>query len=85
MKWQPIETAPRDGTKIDVFMDGKRFTDVFWDYSYYIDSEGLKVVDDYWKGWRKDGETGMSYTPNYLDNMGKAVSHWMPLPITPTK
>ena len=32
MKWQPIETAPRDGTYIDIWSprDG-RVTEVFWD------------------------------------------------------
>lgn len=28
--WQPIETAPKDGTRIDVWRRGERLTDVFW-------------------------------------------------------
>lgn len=32
MNWQPIETAPKDGTVIDIWTEtGFRITDVWWD------------------------------------------------------
>lgn len=32
--WQPIETAPKDGTPVDLWHKiGTRFTDVWWDDS----------------------------------------------------
>lgn len=30
MRWQPIQTAPRDGTDIDVWADGQRYPCASW-------------------------------------------------------
>lgn len=30
MEWQPIETAPRDGTLIDLFFDGLEYNGYEW-------------------------------------------------------
>lgn len=83
--WQPIETAPKDGTKIDLWMiagDGYnegRVTDAYWveasrDYEYAFD--GHKAVSCWWapNQWY-DGADG----PMRND----VASHWMPLPDAP--
>lgn len=30
MSWQPIASAPRDGSLIDLWVDGERLPDCFW-------------------------------------------------------
>jgi hypothetical protein len=37
--WQPIESAPRDGGHIDVWANGLRYADAYWD------GEGFAVLD----------------------------------------
>ncbi len=32
--WQPIEQAPKDGTVIDLWCNGERYTDMFWSNEY---------------------------------------------------
>jgi len=43
MRWQPIETAPKDGTVVDLWtIDGERIPDAFWveRLGYFMDSTG---------------------------------------------
>lgn len=85
--WQPIDSAPRDGTKIDVWRDGKRYCDVFWSFSRNA-ATGEALVDPVWDGWAQEGSVGMSYTPNYIDYghenwKRREPTHWMPLPQPP--
>lgn len=44
--WQPIETAPMDGTKVDLWVvdplgEGKRIPDCSWGWGQWIGSKGL--------------------------------------------
>lgn len=78
MEWQPIETAPKDGTRIFVWQpDGRWRTNsashgdrgehvqvVYWHNPYNSNSEG------FWVG----GTSGRAYRP----------THWMPLPSPPS-
>ena len=71
--WQPIETAPRDGTRFDVWakawlpafdrFEYRRFADCYWRDSEPMGAwrAGVVGVD---KGWR--------------------ATHWMPLPAPPS-
>lgn len=73
MDWQPIETAPKDGTEIDVWAknaDGhqRRITDVCWS----------RMGD--WDGTDFDGWTGM-YPERFCAKY--EPTHWMPLPEPP--
>ncbi len=74
--WQSIETAPRDGTRIDVWIaaTSERVTDVFWGHS----------ADDYnraqmsWVFTHIYGDyTGMDF------GVGGVVTHWMLRPGPP--
>lgn len=67
VEWRPIETAPRDGTKIDVWHGGERMTDVYW--------------SDIQDAWCFDGACGPE-EPTPLAAF-PPVRHWLPLPPAP--
>lgn len=84
-KWKSIETAPKDGTVIDIWVAGLH--------------EGVRVPNAYWSDegfshgpMRTDGEPGwaaenMGYDgcDGYADDPDEGVLaiHWMPLPTPP--
>lgn len=78
-EWRPIETAPKDGTVIDLWVGDHRRTSCFWGLPHhccgemgsYCDSEWHDLVD----GWVDDMN----------EPLGEFASptHWMPLPPTP--
>jgi hypothetical protein len=78
-EWRNIETAPRDGTIIDVWVhhisrpvqDGFRVADVSW-------VTHLKARSHGWYQERPGGD-GL-HDPTMP---GKKVTHWMPLPSAP--
>lgn len=68
MSWEHIDSAPKDGTIIDVLsIDGERFTDVHWNADkqdwlhWWLDSWGAP-------GWCR---------------VDVRLAHWMPLPANP--
>lgn len=66
-EWLPIDTAPKDGTKIDVWQRDLRYTNAFW--------SGTEEC------WCIDGPHGPE-EPTPLA-IAPAVSHWMPVPKDP--
>lgn len=69
--WQPIATAPRDGTRIDI-----------WD----PDCGGIRVADAYWSGGQKSGgwhAPNQDY--DGMDGLyaKDGPTHWRPLPAPP--
>lgn len=73
MEWQPIETAPKDGTSVLLGCDydrlGKaRVTLAWWD--------GKWLESQYWNECEEEWEDcTVQFRP----------THWMPLPEPPTK
>lgn len=66
--WQPIETAPRDGTVIDLWDGSSRWTDMSWIDSSPRDPNGA------WARDRSDWGNAFEWlTP----------THWMPRPAAP--
>lgn len=75
-QWQPIETAPRDGSRILIHMP---------------EASRLKVQEAYWVTPWEDARDEQCYwsTPHGPAGRGYtilpvAVTHWMPLPDAPT-
>ena len=65
--WQPIETAPRDGTVVDLWsVRGFRYTNAAWD---------LVGGEETW-GWTD------SYNHAFIEDAGP-FTHWQPLPAPP--
>ena len=69
-EWQPIETAPRDGSRFDAWLPsrgGGRVTNVYW--------------SDIQEWWCVDGAYGPE-EPTPLPIV-PVISHWMPVPEPP--
>lgn len=70
VQWQPIETAPRDGTLIDLYVPslGKRATDCYWKDSQIRGHSG------WWWGNHDNNPERMSY------RLHLEATHWLPIP-----
>ena len=67
--WQPIETAPRDGTAVLGYIPSKR--------GAYLARQD--VVPIHWSGW--GGGVWDNSTSGH--HIVEEVTHWMPLPEPP--
>lgn len=82
-QWQPIETAPKDGTMIDLWVDGdypQRYSDAHWGKGGHECGEMGEYCDSDWHS-QEEGWTcsfGMPIPEN-------KVTHWLPLPPPPTE
>lgn len=66
-EWHTVESAPRDGTKIDVWTaGGERWPNVWWEPDKHD-----------WLHWWWDG-FGMG-----CQRLNERITHWMPLPEEP--
>jgi hypothetical protein len=70
MEWQPMETAPRDGTDIIVW-DGEIRTLTHWDKASHVPIYGWLTL--------------VCHDPEDMDLMDPTPTHWMPLPEPPKK
>lgn len=70
-QWQPIETAPKDGTEIDLWTAcGERVVSARWKTDGYLAGN--------WVFWCMDGSG-----PTELERVHCTATHWMPLPKPP--
>jgi hypothetical protein len=70
-RWQPIETAPKDGTSVLISSTNWRTT-----WRGYYRAQGFapeQEIDNWGEGWTRE---------NYSD-IGLIPTHWMPLPEPP--
>ena len=82
MDWQPIETAPKDGTRVLL----ARFIDCA-KYRHLPRTGWIKVgrwvghyLDGYENKWR---ENSVPEVPIGSERIGLCPTHWMPLPEPP--
>jgi hypothetical protein len=80
--WQPIETAPKDDTRIQLMrVKSPKFEnlpDILW---IKIGSWRAHFADGYTEGWREHAVAG----PSATDHLKLSPTHWMPLPALPAK
>ena len=81
--WQPIETAPKDGTAIDLWIVGPQSEVSFYDPACRS-RRGGRAVDFAWlakppnsPNWYPRGGLGYPLSPEVTP------THWMPLPEPP--
>ena len=70
MDWQPIETAPKDGTRILVYMEGA-IIEAWWEDGY--------------SGGEWDCVSMSSHGCGCCRSTNDAPTHWVPLPAKPEK
>jgi hypothetical protein len=79
MQWQPIDTAPRDGTEIDVW---EYCHDPKWRPREHGIEHGMRLTNVRWgkDGWEHlmDGMRGWGFY-RCDDNPYYTISHWLPI------
>lgn len=85
MDWQPIETAPKDGTKVLIWNEcyghcpiahwGEQDGDDGFFFGWHLEGDRSPCCscEDSFIGWNEDIEEGFMPT------------HWIPIPTTPNK
>ena len=79
-EWQPIETAPRDGTWILATRKGEEFFKCRWMTAYTLAEEYGGSACDYIQACWDDGDIQTCWDDG--DNEA-TPTHWMPLPDPP--
>ena len=81
--WRPIETAPKDGTIIDLWHEEfGRQPDCYWGKPHHSCGEYGKYCDSDWHG---APEGWIDSACNSISPFQDECTHWMPLPAAPAK
>lgn len=78
-QWQPIATAPKDGTVVDILVNGERVPDAYWSFSKNADGSLHETAYDFWA--KKGQYAGMGGV--YPVGVGGEPTHWMRRPECP--
>lgn len=72
-EWQPIDTAPKDGTKVDLWLH------------IYASPRSFGMEDDFrvTDAWWQDGKWVHRYRDKDAEIFSDYITHWMPLPEPP--
>lgn len=79
MEWQPIETAPRDGTDVDLWVEVSGVPeDTAW-------GESRRVTNCYFENgdWLEFTCLRCSTGSGLVEDQYSRATHWMPLPPAP--
>jgi hypothetical protein len=74
--WQPIETAPKDGTEIDVWGPHGRRCNAWWETALNAPVGAAPLPEG--GGWVEDSDMGVTWV------LDPQPTHWMPIPEGPT-
>lgn len=76
--WQDIDTAPKDGTVIDLWIEDQgRFTDCHWGHTEHTCGEAGQYCDSEWHAEKPGWCWGT------LNEQITGATHWMPRPADP--
>lgn len=77
--WQLIDTAPKDGTVIDLVVNGQRVPSAYWSFSTNADGSPDPTAFDCWAQKGRYAGVGGAYPVG----IGGNPTHWMPVPDLP--
>lgn len=81
-QWRPIETAPRDGTRVDLYDGERRWTDCYWGVPDHCCGEAGRHCDSDWHSLEPGWVDG-TFNEMLGDETSAEITHWMPLPSFP--
>ncbi|MBP7704145.1 MAG: hypothetical protein KA105_02530 [Caulobacter sp.] len=81
-EWQPIETAPKDGSVIDVWREEGGRSEIYWGFPHHECGEMGGLCDSDWHRIKKPGWV-CSHFGEFIGGRHNPFTHWRPLPAPP--
>jgi len=82
-RWQPIETAPKNGTHILVFCEGAGQSVAWWEAKFDAEGGDFNEHDEYVSQYRAAWTDGTVVSFSYEELAELHPTHWQPLPAPP--